>query len=113
MRIASPLGRLVALLLALVLSIQPALAQSVLRDAETEALFAEMSAKIIEAGGLQPRHVQIVLLQDKEINAFVAGGQIVWNTDGHCLYFWSMVRLMRLTKSSADVTVGTSRIRTM
>ncbi len=82
MRIASPLGRLVALLLALVLSIQPALAQSVLRDAETEALFAEMSAKIIEAGGLQPRHVQIVLLQDKEINAFVAGGQIVYVHSG-------------------------------
>lgn len=82
MRIASPLGRLVALLLALVLSIQPALAQSVLRDAETEALFAEMSAKIITAAGLEPKHVQIVLLQDKEINAFVAGGQIVYVHSG-------------------------------
>lgn len=82
MRIASPLGRLVALLLALVLSIQPAMAQSVLRDAETEALFAEMSAEIIKAAGLEPKHVQIVLLQDKEINAFVAGGQIVYVHSG-------------------------------
>jgi len=82
MRIASPLGRLVALLLALVLSVQPAMAQSVLRDAETEALFAEMSAEIIKAAGLEPKHVQIVLLQDKEINAFVAGGQIVYVHSG-------------------------------
>jgi len=75
-------GRCVALLLAIVLSAQPAMAQSMLRDAETEALFADMSAEIIKAAGLQPKHVQIVLLQDKEINAFVAGGQIVYVHSG-------------------------------
>lgn len=75
-------GRCLALLLAVTLSVQPAMAQSVLRDAETESLFAEMSAGIIQAAGLQPKHVQIVLLQDKEINAFVAGGQIVYIHSG-------------------------------
>ena len=75
-------GRFLALLLAVTLSVQPAMAQSMLRDAETEALFAEMSAGIIQAAGLQPKHVQIVLLQDKEINAFVAGGQIVYIHSG-------------------------------
>jgi len=53
-----------------------------LRDAETEALFADMSVDIIRAAGLEPRHVQIVLINDKEINAFVAGGQIVYIHSG-------------------------------
>ena len=78
----SLIGRFLALLLAVTLSVQPAMAQSMLRDAETEALLADMSAGIIQASGLQPKNVQIVLLQDKEINAFVAGGQIVYIHSG-------------------------------
>ncbi|MBU6252246.1 MAG: peptidase M48, partial [Alphaproteobacteria bacterium] len=64
--------------LALVISFQPVMAQSILRDAETEAFFADISADIIRAAGLEPRHVQIILINDPEINAFVAGGQIVY-----------------------------------
>lgn len=82
MRFSSLLSKCLALLLAVTLSVQPVMAQSILRDAETEALFADMSAGIIAAAGLQPKHVQIVLLQDKEINAFVAGGQIVYVHSG-------------------------------
>jgi predicted Zn-dependent protease len=61
---------------------QPVLAQSILRDAETEALFDEMSAPLIRAAGLVPRNVKVVLIQDKEINAFVAGGQVVYIHSG-------------------------------
>jgi len=68
--------------LAVSLVARPASAQSILRDAETEALFAEASRSIIEAAGLQPGNVDIVLIQDKEINAFVAGGQIVYIHSG-------------------------------
>jgi len=82
MRSPSLPARLLALFLALFLSLQPAYAQSILRDAETEALFADMSVDIIRAAGLEPRHVQIVLINDKEINAFVAGGQIVYIHSG-------------------------------
>ena len=57
---------------------QPAAAQSVLRDAETEALFKDMSRPIVEAAGLRPENVELVLIHDKSINAFVAGGQIVY-----------------------------------
>ena len=56
---------------------QPLAAQSILRDAETEALFAEMSAPLIKAAGLNPRDVRVVLINDESINAFVAGGQVV------------------------------------
>ena len=68
MRHPSLPARLLALFLALFLSLQHAYAQSILRDAETEALFADMSVDIIRAAGLEPRHVQIVLINDKEIN---------------------------------------------
>ncbi len=66
----------------LVMTVQPAMAQSILRDAETEAFFAEIAAPIIRAAGLEPRNVKIVLIHDKEINAFVAGGQIVYIHSG-------------------------------
>jgi predicted Zn-dependent protease len=61
---------------------QPAFAQSVLRDAETESLLADMSRDIIIAAGLSPKNVQVVVLRDKSINAFVAGGQVVYIHSG-------------------------------
>ncbi len=67
---------------AMLLWTQPAAAQSILRDAETEALLNDMSAPLITAAGLRPRDVQIVLLNDDSINAFVAGGQIVYVHSG-------------------------------
>jgi predicted Zn-dependent protease len=61
---------------------RPALAQSVLRDAETEALLRDMSRPLIVAAGLQPENVRVVLIHDNSINAFVAGGQIVYLHSG-------------------------------
>jgi len=72
------LSRLTAVVLAVTLSIEPALAQSVLRDAETEALFHDMAAPLIAAAGLDPRNVDVVLVNDNSVNAFVAGGQVVF-----------------------------------
>jgi predicted Zn-dependent protease len=62
--------------------VQPAAAQSILRDAETEALFRDMSRPLIEAAGLRPENVKVVLVGDRSINAFVAGGQIVYVHSG-------------------------------
>jgi predicted Zn-dependent protease len=76
------IGRFVRfLMLALALAFaaaQPAAAQSVLRDSETELLFRDLSKPLIEAAGLQPSNVRIVLINDPEINAFVAQGQVVY-----------------------------------
>ena len=77
--------RAVMLLAALVAAILPRAAlaqQSVLRDAETEALFRDIAAPLAEAAGLRPGDLRIVLLQNDEINAFVAGGQIVYVHSG-------------------------------
>ena len=62
--------------------VQPAAAQSILRDAETEQLLNDISRPLIEAAGLQPGNVRIVLLYDRTINAGVAGGQIVYINSG-------------------------------
>lgn len=70
------------LLLSIAITARPAMAQSILRDAETEALFNDMSRPLIEAAGLDPRNVQIVLVGDPSINAFVAGGQVVYIHSG-------------------------------
>ncbi len=71
-----------ALLVGLALSAQPAMAQSVLRDAETEALLQDMAEPLVDAAGLDPGNVDIVLLNDGSINAFVAGGQAVYIHSG-------------------------------
>lgn len=64
--------------MAAIVSLSPVHAQQILRDAETESLLAEASAPLIRAAGLDPRNVQVLLIRDPNINAFVAGGQIVW-----------------------------------
>lgn len=76
------LARLLALLATLTLAVQPALAQSILRDAETEAFLRDISAPLVKAAGLEPGNVDVVLLNDSSINAFVAGGQAVYIHSG-------------------------------
>jgi len=88
----SPLARLARLIMLVVVlsmaAVRPAVAQqgdgapSVLRDTETERLFKDMSRPIIVAAGLDPNSVNVVLLNDPEINAFVATGQTVYVQSG-------------------------------
>ncbi|NTZ43598.1 M48 family metalloprotease [Altererythrobacter sp. SALINAS58] len=80
--LAAFVPRLFAIAAAFALLAQPAAAQSILRDAETEALLNEMAAPLIEAAGLAPGNVSIVLINDPSINAFVAGGQAVYIHSG-------------------------------
>jgi predicted Zn-dependent protease len=61
---------------------RPAAAQSILRDSETEKLFADMSKPLIEAAQLDPKNVKVILINDPEINAFVAQGQVVYIHSG-------------------------------
>jgi len=79
---------MVALLLAMT-AWQPAAAQddsgagpAVLRDSETEALFKDAARPLELAAGLDPASVNVVLLNDSEINAFVATGQTVYIQSG-------------------------------
>jgi predicted Zn-dependent protease len=73
---------LMLLLLSFAVGVRPAMAQEILRDAETEALFRDMERPIIQAAGLRPENVKIIVLQDSSINAFVAEGQTVYVHSG-------------------------------
>lgn len=78
-----PASRLLAALLVLAAVLPtPAAAQSILRDAETEALLKDISRPLIKAAGLDERSVQIILVGDREINAFAGGGQNVFIHSG-------------------------------
>ena len=76
------LARLLALVAVILMTVQPVQAQSILRDAETEALLRDMAAPLVEAAGLEPGNVDVVMINDRSINAFVAGGQIVYIHSG-------------------------------
>ena len=75
------LGAFALAFAALVASV-PAAAQSILRDAETEALFRDMSRPIVAQTGLDPKNVDVVLVNDPSVNAFVVGGQAVYVNSG-------------------------------
>lgn len=76
------LHRVLAALIAAMLVAQPAAAQSILRDAETEAFLHEIAEPLVEAAGLPRKNVDFALVGDQEINAFVAGGQTVYINAG-------------------------------
>jgi predicted Zn-dependent protease len=71
-----------ALLATFVVAAQPVAAQSILRDAETEELLKDMTAPLVEASELEPGNVELVLINDGSINAFVAGGQAIYVHSG-------------------------------
>ncbi|HET9159039.1 MAG TPA: M48 family metalloprotease, partial [Caulobacteraceae bacterium] len=51
---------------------------SLIRDTEVEEIIREEATPIFKAAGIVPENVQIHLIQTKEINAQVAGGQQLW-----------------------------------
>jgi len=75
-------GRFLLVVGAAAMLVQPVLAQSILRDAETEAFFRDVARPMIIAAGLTPKSVQVVLVGDSEINAFVSGGQNIFIFSG-------------------------------
>src|SRR3546814_3249108 len=78
-----PVFRILLTLLAmLAVAMRPAMAQSILRDAETEALFQDMMDPLLVAAGLQPGQLRVHLLGDRSINAFVAGSQDIYVFSG-------------------------------
>lgn len=71
-----------AMLALFVLSARPATAQSILRDTETELFLRELAAPVVETADLREGNVDLVLIGDPTINAFVAGGQAVYLHSG-------------------------------
>ena len=85
-RLRYPLHRLVlvtTLVAALCLGPRPAgAAETLLRDAEIETNIKSMASPIWRAAGLEPNDVGIYLVQDAQLNSFVAGGQAIFINSG-------------------------------
>jgi predicted Zn-dependent protease len=64
--------------------ITPARAQglSLVRDAEVETSIRALATPLFEAAGLRPEAVRIILVSDRRLNAFVAGGQNLFLNTG-------------------------------
>lgn len=56
------------------LNIQNADARSIIRDAEIEGTLREWITPLAQSAGLSPNAINIILVQDDRVNAFVAGG---------------------------------------
>jgi predicted Zn-dependent protease len=77
--------RLLSVLLALLIVATSARADDgaiIIRDTEIENVLKEWMEPVIKAAGLDPSAVHFILVQSKEINAFVAGGQNVFLYSG-------------------------------
>ena len=88
-RRTTPAARLIAVATAtaLVCAGAPAHAQKgppVVRDAEIEQLLREYTQPILRAAGLAQQNVQIVIINDRSFNAFVADGRRIF-----CLLYTS------------------------
>lgn len=70
--------RACALAFALIAAAQPAGAQSIVRDAEIEHTLRAIATPLLQAAGLAPNDVRIIMIQDRTLNAFVARGQNVF-----------------------------------
>ena len=76
-------SRLLACLAAAKLLVaQPAAAQSILRDAETEQLLQDMVDPLVVAAGMPRGSVEVVLIGDPSMNAFVQQGQRIYVHSG-------------------------------
>src|SRR5271163_3196234 len=65
----------IGLTASLVIAQAAAAAESIIRDTEIEADIRTMVTPIWKAAGLEPSSLHVYLVEDKQINAFVAGGQ--------------------------------------
>ena len=69
-------------LLALLAGALPAQAATVIRDAEIEETIGRIAKPIFDAAGLDPDAVDVIILRDGQLNAFVAGGQNLFLNTG-------------------------------
>ena len=56
----------------------PAAAQGIIRDAEIEETLRDFSTPIWQAAGLEPSSINVIIVSDPEMNAFVSGGQNIF-----------------------------------
>ena len=72
----------IALFLCTGLFTYPVFAIDLLRDSDIEHAFAELSRPILQAAGLSPQRIKILLLKDKRPNAFIIDNKHIFVSSG-------------------------------
>ncbi len=84
--VATRITRLLVGMVMLAVAVAPlqALAQrlSLVRDAETERVLADLALPIFQVSGVVPSAVDLIIVNDNAVNAFVAAGQNIFFTTG-------------------------------
>lgn len=88
-----------------------AFAKGLIRDAEIESDLRAISAPLFEAAGLNPARVKIVLINDDNVNAFVAGGQNLFIYTGMILEAKTVGELSGVIAHEAGHMAGGHLIR--
>ena len=78
MRLQRIMGLVTALVILLPMVIGEARARSLIRDAEIEQTLRNMSVPLMHAAGISPSTVNIYIIQDGSLNAYVAGGRNIF-----------------------------------
>jgi predicted Zn-dependent protease len=74
--------RLIASIVALTLAAAPAAALGLIRDAEIEATLGRIANPLFRAAAMNPATVGVYIVDDRDPNAFVAGGQNIFVNTG-------------------------------
>jgi predicted Zn-dependent protease len=73
--------RLLTFIICVIFLTENSFAQSLIRDAETEKFLRDLANPVFLAAGLKPENINIYIVNDNSLNAFVSGGQnIFFNT---------------------------------
>jgi predicted Zn-dependent protease len=83
--VQTKLSRLIAVVtaMALTMAAMPSFAQQqsppkILRDTETEQLLRDYTRPVLRAAGLEKQNIQVVIINDRSFNAFVADGHRIF-----------------------------------
>ncbi|MBT4710525.1 MAG: M48 family metalloprotease [Alphaproteobacteria bacterium] len=93
-------------------AIAPAHGQGLIRDAEIEHISRAWATPLFKAAGLNPADVEIHLINDPTINAFVAGGQKVFLNTGLLLAATSENQIMGVIAHETGHLAGGHLART-
>ncbi|MEM9139117.1 MAG: M48 family metalloprotease [Pseudomonadota bacterium] len=77
-----------------------------IRDAEIERTLDEISAPILQAAGLPPSSVEILLVRDRRLNAFVAGGRNIFLHTGLLIELETVEELLGVIAHEAGHIAG-------
>jgi len=97
-RFTAILGAVFAVLL---IAIQPARAQGLVRDAEIERALREIAAPIVQAAGIGKNRLRILVVGDSSLNAFVADSTHIFINSGLILKMKSVEQLQAVIAHEA------------